>query len=185
MATSGGGFTPIFLSQNYFGTNDPQFRWKYEWQYDVSADAFNVTFTLQSNASARVDLRMSYNSTSPGYWVQLRSEGTVYATINNMVYHTQVARAFEDWSTQLTATIPATQGKATINMPHNARWYNGNTGQRTSSSNFTIDLEADTGAIYIDNGTAFEAYQVMIDNGESYDAYLPYIDNGTSWDPLG
>lgn len=41
------------------------------------------------------------------------------------------------------------------------------------------------GAIYIDNGSKFEAYQVYIDNGSSWDLYLPYIDSGSSWNLCG
>lgn len=38
------------------------------------------------------------------------------------------------------------------------------------------------GAVYIDNGTKFEAYQIYIDNGSGWDLYTAHIDNGSSWD---
>ena len=46
----------------------------------------------------------------------------------------------------------------------------------------TITGEETEAVIYIDNGTAWEAYQCYIDNGTSWDLYMPYIDNGSSWD---
>lgn len=42
-----------------------------------------------------------------------------------------------------------------------------------------------TGFVYIDNGTGWDAYAVYIDNGSGWDQYIPYIDNGSSWDACG
>lgn len=49
----------------------------------------------------------------------------------------------------------------------------------------TITYEELQGAIYIDNGSSFDAYQVYVDNGSSWDLYLPYIDDGSSWNLCG
>jgi hypothetical protein len=38
------------------------------------------------------------------------------------------------------------------------------------------------GLVFIDNGSAFEPYEIYIDNGTGWDKYIPYIDNGSSWD---
>lgn len=47
----------------------------------------------------------------------------------------------------------------------------------------TVNLSSsESGLVYIDNGTKFDAYQCYIDNGSSWDLYAPYIDNGTGWD---
>lgn len=39
-----------------------------------------------------------------------------------------------------------------------------------------------TGCVYLDNGSGFDAYQVYIDNGSGLDLHIPYIDNGSGWD---
>lgn len=38
-----------------------------------------------------------------------------------------------------------------------------------------------TGLVYIDNGSGWEAYEIWIDNGTSWDLYIPYIDDGVAW----
>lgn len=57
-------------------------------------------------------------------------------------------------------------------------------GKVSSSGSGTL-TPINSGFIYIDNGTSFDAYQVYIDNGTSWDLYIPYVDNGSSWDMLG
>ena len=49
----------------------------------------------------------------------------------------------------------------------------------------TVTTSGSAGVVYIDSGSAFEAYQCYIDNGSSWEAYMPYIDNGSSWDLSG
>ena len=46
----------------------------------------------------------------------------------------------------------------------------------------TVTTSGGAGLVFIDIGTAWEAYQAYIDNGASWDLYMPYIDNGTGWD---
>lgn len=41
------------------------------------------------------------------------------------------------------------------------------------------------GAVHIDTGSAFDAYQCYIDNGTGWDLAIPYVDNGTSWELAG
>lgn len=60
----------------------------------------------------------------------------------------------------------------------NANYYKPSIDDSTTVHIATAQL----GLVYINNGTAFEAYEVYIDNGSSWDKYLPYIDNGSSWD---
>lgn len=66
-------------------------------------------------------------------------------------------------------------------------WASGKTGvslDKTSGAggDFTVIVSYNSGLVYIDNGSALEAYQCYIDNGSDWDLHIPYIDNGTSWD---
>lgn len=49
----------------------------------------------------------------------------------------------------------------------------------------SVSIGYNSGIIYIDNGSSFDAYQCYIDNGSSWDLCIPYIDNGSNWDICG
>lgn len=52
----------------------------------------------------------------------------------------------------------------------------------TVKGDVSISVAAEAqGLVYIDTGTALEAYQVFIDNGTAFEQYIPYIDNGSDW----
>lgn len=52
----------------------------------------------------------------------------------------------------------------------------------TEKRQAVVTTSGGAGVVYLDDGSALNAYQVYIDNGSSWDLYLPYVDNGSSWD---
>ena len=81
------------------------------------------------------------------------------------------------------STSEATNPKCVVIQPQGA-YLDANTKVNHTIS-ITVGSGGDggqSGLVYIDNGTSFEAYQVYIYNGSGWDLYIPYIDNGSGWD---
>lgn len=54
-----------------------------------------------------------------------------------------------------------------------------------ATSKESVAVDYNSGLVYIDNGSGFDAYQCYIDNGSGWDLHIPYADNGSGWDMCG
>lgn len=146
--------------------------------------------TSQSNNTSSITYTFTIAPIVSGYnWLQQGTNIGYTITINGTNY----TGTIPDYNGSSTVTIKS----GTVNITHNTDGTKSlsfsfsvtdrdglsyTCGSASSSGSMTLTAITPQGVVYIDNGSAFEAYQVYIDNGSSWDRYIPYIDNGSSWD---
>lgn len=81
----------------------------------------------------------------------------------------------------LTVTFSANAGYKASAALNGAPISSGYTHTVKGDVSVSVTAEAQ-GIVYIDNGGAFEPYQVFIDNGSSWEQYAPFVDSGISWE---
>lgn len=147
------------------------------------------TFKTDSVGASSVEWVLNDNyfadGTVPGlrWYIGTDANSHVNAGASTTVYHGDVTAA-------LSAGAYTFSGKANIVLLPNTTYYlwifpsvsKYGYYNLTEKRQAQLVTSGGAGLVFIDTGTALEAYQVFIDNGTSWDHYMPYVDNGTGWD---
>ena len=146
-----------------------------------NASSITLGFFTISGANGGEDSQIRYKvttteDTAPNYTVDTTGDGDF--TVKNPAARTEltIAGNFIKGTTYYVYFWTAKSTSDTTNL-FRIEWDTNEDGK-----GFYANYAELSGLVYIDNGTAVEAFEAYIDNGTSWDRVIPYIDNGASWD---
>ena len=155
---------------------------------NASAGSYTVTFNANGGSCSTSSLSAARTTKYTFSKWNTNSSGTGTSYASGATYSTNAALSLYAIysSTTTTAAItlptPTRDGYDFMGWATSSTATSGTTGSYTPSGNVTLyAIWGAKGLIYIDNGSAIEAYQVYIDNGSSWDLYAPYVDSGSTW----